>query len=304
MTHIQRDAFVISTQMHERVRRLNHAVLDCELLFVLAPSGSGKDRFFGWWWQEGCAQSDIVGDLTIDPNEIVLINMVPPPSGSVPPVSVLFTKIWDALQELDRARYEAQRPKPAGKVRSWKTDGQVHSLINEYVNPLITDLEPHAFVILNGEYLDRKVWPYLSELRSPIQRGKPRVAQRALIVCASVDPASAGDSKFGKLVNDIKELRAVWPNRLELGLMEVSEYVEAMLTLVRRNLNTLFGDDVDRDKILEEAAGWTQAEWRLITTQLIPILDQELGPAKGDEPRVLMKKVWDRVCQRWQKRRW
>ncbi len=130
------------------------------------------------------------------------------------------------------------------------------------------------------------------------------MAQRALIVCASVDPTVAGDSKFGKLVNDIKELRAVWPHRLDIGLMDVAEFVPVMLTLIRRNLNTIFADGVDQDEILQKAAAWTQAEWRLITTQLIPIIDEELGPAKSDSPRVLSKKVWDRVRKRWQKRRW
>ena len=305
MSRIQREAFVTSPQMPERVQRLNRAVRDCELLFVLAPSGSGKDRFFDWWWQEGCSDPAISDTIQLNPNEIVLINMLPPPSSSVPPASVLFTKIWDALQELDRVRYEAQRPRPSGKPRSWKTDGQVLSLVTEYVNPLVHELDPHAFVILNGEYLDRRCWPYLlEELRSPIQRGKSRVAQRAVIVCASVDPSAAGDSKFGKQVNDIKELRAVWPHRLEIGLMDVDEFVPVMLTFIRRNLNTIFADGVDQDAILQEAAAWTQAEWRLIATQLLPIIDEELGPAKSDSPRVLTEKVWNRVRERWQKRRW
>jgi hypothetical protein len=39
------------------------------------------------------------------------------------------------------------------------------SLVNEYVDPPVTDLDPQAFVILNGEYLDKRCWPYLLELR-------------------------------------------------------------------------------------------------------------------------------------------
>ncbi len=302
MRRVQRDAFVLSPQMHERVRRLNQAVHDRELLFVLAPDGSGKDRFFDWWWQEGCSDAAINGNMQLDSHELVLITMVPPPSSSVPPVSVLFTKLWDALKELVCAASTGQRPQLTGKTRSWITDGQVLTLVHKYVNPLVSELEPQAFVILNGEYLDKRCWPYLLELRSPIQRGRPRLAQRALIVCASVDPAEAGDSKFGKMVNEVKELRAAWPNRLEIGLMDVDEFVPVMLTLIRRNLNTIFGKDVDQDAILQEAAAWTQAEWRLTTEQLLPIVDQELGTA-GNEPRVLTKKVWDRVRTRWQKRR-
>ena len=51
MSHVQREAFVVSSPMPKRVKRLSRAVRDCELLFVLAPSGAGKDRFFDWWWQ-------------------------------------------------------------------------------------------------------------------------------------------------------------------------------------------------------------------------------------------------------------
>jgi hypothetical protein len=86
--------------------------------------------------------------------------------------------------------------------------------------------------------------------------------------------------------------------------MDVDEFVPVMLILLRRNLNTIFADEVDQDELLQEVASWTQAEWRLITTQLIPIIDQELGPAKSDVPRVLSKKVWERVRKRWQSRRW
>ncbi len=290
--------------MHERVLRLNRAVRDCELLFVLAPSGAGKDRFFDWWWQEGCLQPDIVDANTIDPNEIVVISLTPPPSGSVPPACVVFTKLWHGLQELDYARSVGQRTRPSGKPRSWFTEQQSLSLIYDHVIPLVDMLEPRAFVVLNGEYLDKRCWPYLLELRSPIQRGKPLVAQRALIVCASVEPTTANDSKFGKLVNDIKELRAAWPNHLDIGLMEVAEFIEVMMFLILRNLNTVFEEGVDQDELFREAAEWTQAEWRLITTQLIPIIDEELGPAKNDEPRILTTKVWGRVRDRWKKRQW
>lgn len=304
MTRIQRDAFVVSPQMHEHAQRLNRAVLDCELLFVLAPSGSGKDRFFDWWWQEGCSQPTIVGERTIDPNEVVVISLVPPPSGSVPPACVLFTKLWHGLQELDRARAIGQRVRPTGKPRSWFTEQQSLELIYKYVHPLIDELDPSAVVVLNGEYSDKRCWPYLTELRSPIQRNKPLIAQRAPIVCASVEPTTGGDSKFGKLVNDMKELRPYWPNRLAIGLMDVAEFVEVMVALVRRNLNAVFAEGVDQDEILREAAEWTQAEWRLTTTQLIPIIDEELGAAKGDAPRIVTKMVWGRVRDRWKKRQW
>ena len=56
--------------------------------------------------------------------------------------------------------------------------------------------------------------------------------------------------------------------------------------------------------MIQEAAEWTQAEWRPLAAQLVPLLDEELGPAKGEVARVLTNKVWGRVRKRWEKRQW
>lgn len=114
----------------------------------------------------------------------------------------------------------------------------------------------------------------------------------------------ASGSKFGKIVNDVKELRPSWARRLEIGLMDVGEFQEVLLTFIRQNLHAVISEDVDPDKVIEQAGEYTQAEWRLIATQLVPLIDQELGPARGDEPRQFTEKVWDRMRNRWEKRQW
>lgn len=153
-------------------------------------------------------------------------------------------------------------------------------------------------------FLDRRALQYLLELRSPLQRGRPRIAQRALIICVTVDPGEANDSKFGKMVNDVSELRLAWTEPLTIDLMDAAEFQEVLLILIRRNLRTVFAADVDQDQLIQEAAEWTQAEWSPITSQLVPLIDEELGPAKRDESRILTNKVWERVRKRWQKRQW
>lgn len=307
MNPVQREAFVLSPNMPAWVKRLNQAVRDHELLPVLAPSGTGKDRLFDWWWQEGGARVDIAGERLINPDEVVLVRLVPPPSGRVVPTCVAFVKIWQALQELDYAKSTGRRANRASKPRSWYSEDHALSLVYDFVHVLDDELQPQAYVLLNGEYLDRRVLQYLLELCNPIRRGQPNTARRGLVICASVEPAVGGDSKFGKLVNEIKELRAVWPNRLEIKHMEANEFVPVMLTFIRRNLNAVFADNLDdagRDELLQEAAAWTQAEWRLIANQLVPLIDEELGPQKGHEPRVLTIKTWERVRKRWQQRLW
>ena len=304
MSYVQREAFVISSQVSARIKRLNTAVHNREILFVLAPSGSGKDRFFDWWWQEGCLSPNTGPKVQVDPNGVILVDLMPPPSTSVPPTCVVFSKLWHGLQELDRAQSASQRVRPTGKVRSWFTEQQSLSLIYDNVLPLTKELEPQAFVLLNSEHLDRRALQYLLELRSPLQRGKPRIAQRALIICVTVDPGEANDSKFGKMVNDVSELRLAWTEPLTIDLMDAAEFQEVLLILIRRNLRTVFAADVDQDQLIQEAAEWTQAEWRPITSQLVPLIDEELGPAKRDESRILTNKVWERVRKRWQKRQW
>jgi hypothetical protein len=244
MSRVQRDAFVLSPQMPERVKRLNQAIHDCGRLLVLAPNGAGKDRFFDWWWQEGCARADIAGEKLVNPDEVVLVSLVPPPSRRVVSTCVAFFKIWRALQELDFTKSTGRPAQRSGKPRSWYSDDHALSLVYDFVHELDDELQPHAYVLLNGEYLDRRAMQYLLELCNPLQRGQPGIARRGLIICASVDPAIAGENKFGKMVNEIKELRAVWPNRLEIRLMDADEFVHVMLTFLRRNLNTVFADNI------------------------------------------------------------
>lgn len=301
---IQHDAFVISTPMKDRVRRLNQAVHDCELLFVLAPNGSGKDRFFDWWWQEGCANPKAAGDLPINANDVILVSLTPPPSSSVPPTCVAFIKIWRGLQELERATAASERPRPTAKPRSWFTEQQSLSLVYDFVLPLDDELQPQAFVLLNGEHLDRAAWSHLLELRTPTQRGTPHLARRALIVCVAVDPTAAEKSKLAKVIDKLPELRVAWDRRMTIDLMDAEEFQEVLLSLVRQNLNAVFAEDVDQDAIVQEVAEWTQAEWRPLTEHFIRIVDAELGPAKSDMPRVFTKAVWERVRERWMKRQW
>jgi hypothetical protein len=79
----------------------------------------------------------------------------------------VFSKLWHGLLELDRAIYAGQRARPTGKTRSWFTEQQSLSLVYENVHPLADEINPQAFVLLNGEYLDKRALQYLLELRSP-----------------------------------------------------------------------------------------------------------------------------------------
>jgi hypothetical protein len=90
-----------------------------------------------------------------------------------------------------------------------------------------------------------------NDIQSPLQRGRPQIARPALIICAIVAPSEANDDKFAKMVSDIKELRAAWPKRLEIGLMEAAEFQEVLFTLIRRNLQAAFSEDVNRDEVVQ-----------------------------------------------------
>ncbi|KAB8142902.1 hypothetical protein F8S13_11655 [Chloroflexia bacterium SDU3-3] len=300
---MQRDAFVVSAAMISRIRKINQAIHEQGILFILAPSGSGKDRFLDWWWQEGCAHVSLDATQRISPEDIIFGSLVPPPSRSVPPTCVAFSKIWHGLRERERERRNNYH-QPATKIRSWYTEQQALSLVYDHVHPLANQIDPKAIVLLNGEYLDKRALLYLLELRNPFQRGRPHLPRRALVISVTANPESLEENKFGKMVNEIKELRRFWSDHMVIDFMDAPEFQEVLLIFIRRNLQAVFANDIDHDMVIQEAAEWTQGDWRLLAKQLIPLIDQELGPQIGTTPRQFTHSTWQRVRNRWQKRLW
>lgn len=69
---INREAFIIGPKTKERVKRLNEAVHDCEILPVVGIGGTGKKHFLDWWWQDGCANPAFAEDHPVQDDMIMV----------------------------------------------------------------------------------------------------------------------------------------------------------------------------------------------------------------------------------------
>jgi hypothetical protein len=310
MKRLDLAAFITGPETGNRVERLNGAVADRAILPIVGPRGSGKDRFLTWWVQEGCASRDYTKDSTLKSDDIVLVNAQPGPVSSVPVGCVVFTRLWRALQEVERARGNGEPRRPLGYTKAC-TETHVVSVIDDNVAPLMDGLLPQALVVLNAQYLDSRTLGYLLELRSPVKRTGPHISMLSLILCASVEGVSSDDSqfgkllgegsRFGKLLSDFGEVKKPWEKRMIFPIMEGREFVAVMLRLIDQNLDAKIGDDVAKTQMYEEFANWTDCNWWLVR-ELAIVLDRALGPRRDNQRRIITAKVLEQVRQTWVER--
>lgn len=300
MERLDLEAFITSSETRKRVQRLNEAVFARAILPIVGPRGAGKDRFLDWWVQEGCADIQFAEDARIKPEAIVFINAQPGPVSSVPVGCVVFTRLWRALQELERAPFNGETRRPLGRTRPCN-ESHVLGVIDDEVAPLLDQLLPQAIVIANAQHLDKTTLSYLLELRSPLRRTSPPLALRSLILCASTEDAAGEGSKFAKLLSNHGETSSLWKQRMVFPLLRGREFVEVMLELINQNLHAKVGDDVDEKQMHEDFAIWTGFNWWLVR-ELVIVLDRILGPRRDGQSRVITPKVLEQVRRTWVER--
>lgn len=287
------EAFITGPETGNRVRRLNEAVANRAILPVVGPRGSGKDRFLTWWVQEGCMSREYASDARIKPDDIVLVNALPGPASSVPIGCVVFTRLWRALQEVERTRYNGEQRRQLGYTKAC-IESHVLSVIDDNVAPLMDELLPQALVISNAQYLDKRTLSYLLELRSPLKRTGTRIPMLSLILCTSVEDSSGEGSRFGKLLSAFGEADIPWKKRMLFPIMDSREFVAVMLRLIDMNLDAKVGDDVVKTQMYDEFATWTDCNWWLVR-ELVLVLDRALGPRRDDQRRIITGKVLEEV---------
>jgi hypothetical protein len=311
-SRINREAFIMGPKTAERVQRLNAAVLEREILPVVGVSGTGKDRFLDWWWQQGCAQEKFAGTDLVSPEDILLVRARAVKNTSIPASCFLMNAIWHALLELQRARENGEQPRPVGNPRSLKTERQLVSLIDDMIMPLMDRLDPLAIGVLDAHLLDSTAINWLLALRAPLRRGRPPIARRALILCGTEDVEARTTGPLGKLMDKTEHLRRAWYHQLVFPRLNetpkdkdgkddeyaATEFDQIMARLLRQNLNAVFGADVDASQCLEDFARWTTANWHFMV-DLVGILDECLGPQPERGPRILTAKVKECVSKKW-----
>lgn len=309
---IVREAFVTSPSTAERVQRLNTAAWEREILPVVGVSGTGKDRFLDWWWQQGCAEQRFAGNETIQPDDIILVEARPAQATTISVSCLLMNAIWNALLELQRARENGEPPQPVREFRSLKTDRQLASLMDDGIARLLRQLDPLAIVILDAHLLDSTALNHALKLRLSPERGKPLVARRGLILCGTEDVEARTMGAMGKLLDKTDQLRRAWYHRLVFPRLnelpknergeatgdETTEFDHIIVGLLRQNLKTTFGDDIDIAECLHDFERWTDANWHFIV-ELVDILDNCLGPQPHYGTRVLTASVKACVQKKW-----
>lgn len=302
---MQREAFIRGPKTAERVQRLNDAVFERSIIPVIGASGTGKDRFLDWWWQQGCADATYAGNNIVSTDDIILVRVRAARSTTIPVAGFLMNGLWHALLELRRARENGDRIRPVAHLRALKTESQLVSLIDDAIMPLLDELDPVAIAVLDTHVLDETALNWLLDLRMPVQRGRPLVAKRALILCGTEDVTAQSRGPIAKMMDKTEVLRRAWFERLVFQRMdadvESDEFERIMTKLLRQNLNAIFGEGTDAGGYLDEYAAWTTTNWYLIE-ELVRVLDTCLGPARNDEPRVITEAVMTCVRQTWLKR--
>lgn len=302
---IDRKAFITGPKTAERVQRLNTAVLDCEILPVVGETGTGKDRFLDWWWQQGCANAKFAGDMPINSDDIVLIRARAAQSTTIPVACFLMNALWHALLEGQRAREHGEPTRAVHHLRALKTESHLVSLIDHAIAPLLDMLDPLAIVVLDAQLLDSTSINWLLDLRTPLRRGQPLIAERALMLCGTEDVHAKTLGRIGKLMDKTEELRQAWYRRLVFERMHTEvtsdEFDRIMVRLIRHNLDAVFSDEASAAPYLEEFAAWTTTNWHLID-ELANMLDRCLGPRREDGPRRLTEPVMACVREQWLKR--
>jgi hypothetical protein len=303
MASISPHAFVETKFAVSRGLALNETVRDAGITIMLGDEGAGKSRFLDWWWQVGASHQRVPDLLRVPPTDIVLINLAPSPGSSVSVSCVALSMIWSELRLLERAAGGGDAVRPVGRVRSLHTDAQFLSLFSDHVVPLMKELQPRAVVIGNAHYLDDRALHWLLLLRRYSEQGHALLPRHALILSARTVTGGEESGKFAHLMNGHDETKIAWSQKILLSPMPLAEFVMIIATLLRVNLNAVFGKDVDSNETTKSLFfEWTQANWWYIA-ELVRVLDQELGPGnKSGEPRVITSAVIDRLREGWVKR--
>jgi len=299
---IDMQAFVETPFTTSRALKLNEAVRDCGIAIMIGGRGAGKDRFLDWWWQVGASSKSIPEPLRVSPADIVLINLIPAPSGSVPVACVAFSMIWDRLKRLERVVDGSELVKPTGRTKRWYTDADFLSLFFDNVLPVMQELQPRALVVGNAQYLDERALHWLLLLRTHAEEGHPLLARHSLVFSGQVEPGGEESSKFARIMNGQSETKLAWPHKMLLTPMALPEFVAIVVVMIRRNLDTVFGSDVNANRVTTEFYEWTRGNWWYIS-ELTKALDGALGPAKkSGESRVITEGVMNRLREAWVQR--
>ncbi|NNJ12585.1 ATP-binding protein [Chloroflexales bacterium ZM16-3] len=296
----------------ELMAKLDEAVARKRLCTLLGSLGCGKTWLLDYWRRLRTRGPD-----QPRAGEILYIRLRSDSSLAIPTTCQLYSKLWHALQLLERP---AHLPARSSGADADEADIKMYNArqLQELFPKLIEKLSQRhivAIIIDNAHYLDVTALDWLLDARAYYdeQRG-PRPA-RAIILAGHRD-TPAGKALLRKIRGDDKvegnaEAKAAWKGYdIEMQHLGLASFFEAVSWAVPRNLQAEFAPDVNKQREILDL--WTiaggvrkQAEdKRWVETagvrwwgfeEMLDAFDVELGPWDGKRTRLITQDVLERV---------
>lgn len=283
-----------------------HALDECvqhdrkKTAFMTSVSGAGRTAILEAWVK----QDD-------RPSPVIMIELIPPPSSSVPMMCVSFSLIWAQLLQLYHAAeglsttLTPRRPS-IDQPESWFTVRQALNLFHHRVVPMLDTLQIAGIVIDNASLLDEPAFAWLLQMQSPSDPRQRRTIRRGLIFGTRLRSEPSDNHRFVKMVQDRPALRQPWHERLKLDRLNLLEFFTMWSRAMEDNLRARFDEEIGKDERNQVIAGYyaqTGGSWWGIEA-LITTYHEELGPFRSRPYRTITHDIIRRVQERLGKTQW
>jgi hypothetical protein len=300
--------FVRLTMHDELISRLDTAVERRRMCTLLGPRGSGKTWLLDYWRRQRPREP-----TKPRAHEMLYIKLRSDHGLAVPTVSQLYSKLYYAVQCLDRPAHllelnkGANASEPAVPIYNLRHLQRLFPALIEKLGRR----NIQAIIIDDAQYLDTTALNWLLDTRAYYDEQRGPRPVRALILAGERD-TPAGQALLKRIKND-PEIQAAWSGHdIEMCHLTLAHFLEVMASIIGFNLRAQFGSDVNKQREIFElwklAGGvrvqgedkrWVEragASWWVIEG-IAEALDVELGPAEGSL-RVITPEVIERVTKR------
>jgi len=292
---------------HALIAKLDAAVTRKRLCTLLGPMGCGKTWLLDYWRRLRPRDQQLPRA-----SEVLYVRLRSDRGLAVPKTCQLYSKLWHALQRLDRpAHLPARSPGADEDEIKMHNARQLQELFPQFIAKAgLRNIR--AIIVDNAHYLDDTALSWLLDARSYYDEQRGPRAARAIILAGHRD-TPAGKALLNK-IRDHDEAKAAWASHdIEMQHLSLIDFFEAVGWVVPRNLRAEFAPELNKqrealdlwtiaggvrkqadDKHWFEAAG---ANWWSFE-EIIEVLDEVLGPWDGKHPRVITQEVVERVKKR------
>jgi AAA domain-containing protein len=289
------------------MKKLDDAVARKKFCTLLGPLGCGKTWLLDYW-----RRTRKSGAEAIKPQEALYIHLRPATGFSLPMTCVVYSRLWYALQRLNRPKYL-----PDNEQMFYDDDDDDIKISNardlQKLLPKVIDKAHRrnirAVIIDNAHYMDSTSLEWLLDVWRPYDDNHGFVARRAIILVARNDLSEG--RQLLKNLESIDDIKAAWAkHKLEIAYLSRVEFLHIISWLATRNLQAKFDTElnIQREAIeLWKLTGGTLGKtddgkpielrggrWRDVEL-LAADLDERLGSWDGKNPRIITREILDQL---------